>query len=247
MSLIDDPIEKQVYDVEYKKMKEKGKPFHPFTTWKDIVVALGVLVLLITLTATLGVHLDAPADPTSEYLPRPEWYFMFLFQLLKMFPPWAIILPAAIIPGLAGAALLLLPFYDINPYRQWHKRKLAVTVMGLGVFAVVFLTGQAYWDDAHDPHAQALLKGGGEKPEAAAVTKTEGADGEKIFTANCAMCHGASGAQIPNVALLSKSFIADRDVVAVLNNGKGGMPSFKGRLSDDEMQSVSKWLKDNAK
>jgi mono/diheme cytochrome c family protein len=251
----EDPIEKQVYEVEYKKMKEAGYPFHPFATIKDVIVAAGILALLLVLTFTLGVHLDAPANPTSQYLPRPEWYFMWLFELLKYFPgPWAIF-AVAIIPGGIGAALLLLPFYDRNPYRRWTRRPVAVTMMSLLVVFVVGLTARAYWADANDPHAQELLKASGSSHGAAphgddktAVAANAGGtvDAEAIFAAKCAMCHGTGKKNMPTANLASKSFLEGRDIVSSITNGKGGMPAFKGQLSDEEISQMANWLKSSA-
>ena len=249
--LFEDPAEKRVYDYHYKKMKEEGYPFHPFATYKDMIAALVLLLILLGLTFIKGVHLDAPADPTSQYLPRPEWYFMWLFQLLKYFPGWTAIFPVAIIPGVIGGALMLLPFYDRNPYRHWSKRKLGSAMMtGLMAF-IIGLTVLAYYEDAKDPHAQQLLASGSSSSHG--TTGSTGTppgaapDGQAIFSANCVMCHGAEGKNIPNVDLKSKAFVEGRDLVAVITNGKGGMPAFKGRLKDEEIQAVSKWLKDTAK
>lgn len=242
MGLYED--QKTVYDVEYKKMKEEGYPFHPFATWKDITVAFLILLAILALTFINGVHMDAPADPTATYLPRPEWYFMFLFQLLKYFPgPWAIF-AVAILPGIATAALVLLPFIDKNPYRSPKRRPVAVALFSLGLAGVVGLTVLAYAEDAQ--HAAAT--GGGHGASAPAPVAVGGDEaGAKVFAANCQMCHGATGTQIPNVALFDKAFIEKRDVVAVVTNGKGGMPSFKGRLSEDEIKSVASYLKSAAK
>lgn len=242
---------KKVHDQYYKVMKEEGEPFHPFSTWKDIVVAFAVLLILLALTFIFGVHLDAPADPTSQYLPRPEWYFMFLFQLLKYFPGPTAVIAVAIIPGIAAAALILLPFYDRNPYRSPKKRPLAVTLMTLGFLSLVGLTVLAYAEDAQHAAANPHVVGAGTTPggHGGAVTGDHGGtqDGAAIFASNCTMCHGAAGTQIPNVALFDKAFIEGRDVVAVVTNGKGGMPAFGGRLKPEEIQAVADYLKSNAK
>ena len=250
MGLFEDPAEKHVYEVDYKKMKEKGYPFHPFATWKDMVAALALLLVLLGFTFINGVHLDAPADPTSQYLPRPEWYFMWLFEMLKYFPGWTAIFPVAIIPGAIGGALMLLPFYDMNPYRRASKRPVAVVSMLALVGMIAGLTFKAYWSDWNDPHAQQLLKGGGS--HAAAVVPPPGAggapDGRAIFQAKCTMCHGQDGKMQPKVDLLSKASLATRDVKKILINGNGGgMMSLKDQLSDAEMDAVVKYLNDTAK
>lgn len=248
MSLFHDEIEKQVYDHDYKQMKAEGYPFVPFATWKDIVVALGVLVALILAVAVWGVHYDAPADPTSQFLPRPEWYFMFLFELLKYFPgPWAII-PVAILPGAIGGVLVALPFLDRNPYRSIGRRPVALASALISALLLVGLTVKPYMDDARDPHARELQ----EKAhlQAEELRKGElfaGPSGSLLYQSNCTVCHGAGGDTIPNVKLLGKDFIASRNVVEILTNGKGGMPSFKGKLQPEEMAAIEAYLKKEAK
>lgn len=246
----DDPAEKRVYEYDYKKMKEEGYPFHPFATYKDILAALALLLLLLALTFIRGVHLDAPADPTSQYLPRPEWYFMWLFQLLKYFPGWTAIFPVAIIPGVIGGALILLPFYDRNPYRHWSKR-IPATIMMSGLMAfIVGLTALAYYEDAKDPHAQQLLAGASGGDHGTTTTAPAGGarDGQAIYTAECAMCHGAEGKNMAKVDLMSKASLASRDLEGIIRKGTpAGMPPFEGKLKDDEIKTLVKWLNDHAK
>lgn len=244
--------QKKVYDVEYKKMKEEGYPFHPFATWKDMVVALLVLLVLLALTFTRGVHLDAPADPTAIYLPRPEWYFMFLFELLKYFPgPWAII-PVAILPGVAGAALMLLPFYDRNPYRSPSKRPVATAIMTISMLALVGLTVKAYWDDAQHAKANAHAVGTGTTAGGHAATPVaaggEEGDGAALFAANCAMCHGAEGNQMPNAPLFTTAFQTGKDLKGIVTNGSPakGMPAFGQKLKEEEIDSIVGFLKSKA-
>jgi mono/diheme cytochrome c family protein len=250
MGLFDSEEEKKVYNIEYKKMKEDGYPFHPFATWKDVTVGFLILLILVFLSATKGVHMDPPADPTSQYLPRPEWYFMFLFQLLKYFPGWTAIFAVAIIPGIVSVLLLLVPFYDRNPYRHPKRRPVAVAAMTLGMASIIGLTVLAYWEDAQ------AAKAGGHGTAAttthavpAAGGHTGGdAAGKAVFEANCVMCHGATGTQIPNVALFDKAFIEKRDVVNIVTNGTPkGMPPFKGRLTDEQIKAVATYLKTSAK
>jgi quinol-cytochrome oxidoreductase complex cytochrome b subunit len=79
--------EKQKYLEEYKKDKEKGVPFFPDIVFKDVVMALVVFLVLVALAVFIGAPLEERANPSdSSYTPRPEWYFLFLFQLLKYFP-----------------------------------------------------------------------------------------------------------------------------------------------------------------
>ena len=108
--------EKQRYKERYKEKKADGEMFFPDSIAKDAVVSLGIFVLLILLVILLGVPNEPPANPSdSSYIPRPEWYFLWAFQLLKYFPGQieglAIVgLGLVIFVGLFG-----LPFFDRGP------------------------------------------------------------------------------------------------------------------------------------
>ena len=105
--------EQQEYLEKYKKEKEKGVPFFPNIIFKDVIVSLIVLIILASLAYFIGAPVEARANPNdATYTPRPEWYFLFLFQLLKYFPGKLEVLGAMIIPGLFILLLLLLPFLD---------------------------------------------------------------------------------------------------------------------------------------
>ena len=79
--------EQQDYLDKYKKAKEKGVPFFPDIIFKDTVVVFIVFIILIALAYFIGVPLEERANPNdANYTPRPEWYFLFLFQMLKYFP-----------------------------------------------------------------------------------------------------------------------------------------------------------------
>ena len=78
--------DKKEYLDKYQEAKKKGIPFFPDALFKDAVVALGIFIILIVLSALVGAALCYRVDPSVEFDPEPEWYFLFLFQLLKYFP-----------------------------------------------------------------------------------------------------------------------------------------------------------------
>ena len=91
---------------------------------------LSLFLVLVLIASFIGVKPEPPADPSdSSYIPRPEWYFLFLFQLLEYIPGQLEWVGTFLIPTIGVLALLLLPFYDRSPFRHWKKRKLAVIVM----------------------------------------------------------------------------------------------------------------------
>lgn len=175
--------QKKSYLAKYKQAKQRGEKFFPETLYKDLIVAFGIFILLVLLAIFIGVKAEPPADPSdSAYIPRPEWYFLFLFQMLKYFPGQIEWVGTAIIPGLAVAALLLLPFYDRNPKRHWSNRKLAVSVMTVIVIGMVALTIIA---SATTP-----------PQEETNVANTIGEKivlGQDLYSVQCVECHGPDG------------------------------------------------------
>ena len=134
--------EKEKYLREYQVLKEQGKPFFPYAVFKDSVMALIMAVIMIMLTLLLGAELGPQADPTTTtYLPRPDWYYFFLFELLRIIrdPNWLIMATIGI-PTIALVLLVLLPFYDRGPERNPAKRPIAMTAMTMTIVAMGYLT-----------------------------------------------------------------------------------------------------------
>ncbi|HVQ57470.1 MAG TPA: hypothetical protein VMS60_01060, partial [Solirubrobacterales bacterium] len=133
------PQDKQAYLEEYELLKKKGKPFFPYAVMKDSVMALIVVAVIIAMSLILGAEQGPKADPTSTtYVPRPEWYFFFLFELLRIIKP-AYLVPLATIgiPTICMVLLLLLPFYDRGPERRPERRPIATTA---GIFTIIMLS-----------------------------------------------------------------------------------------------------------
>src|SRR3954452_13901330 len=121
--------EKEEYLREYAILKSKGKPFFPYAVAKDSIMAAITLGIIITMSIVLGAEIGPKADPTTTtYVPRPEWYFFFLFELLRVIKP-AILTPVATIGirRICSVLLLLLPFYDRGPERRPERRPIATT------------------------------------------------------------------------------------------------------------------------
>jgi ubiquinol-cytochrome c reductase cytochrome b subunit/menaquinol-cytochrome c reductase cytochrome b/c subunit len=134
--------EKEAYLREYSIMKSRGKPFFPYAVFKDSVMACIVMLVIIVMAVVLGAELGPKADPTSTTVtPRPEWYFFFLFELLRIIKPPELVFVATIgIPTIWLVLLLLLPFYDRNPERHPLKRPIATTAGVLTILTMAFLT-----------------------------------------------------------------------------------------------------------
>ena len=119
------------------------KPFYPYHAVKDTVAMAAAFALLLTFAIAFRVPLDAVADSSdAHYVPRPEWYFLSLFQLLKYFPGPLEPLATIVIPGLVVAALLLLPFLDRRPGRHPRERPVVAAgfaVLGAGICGLTYL------------------------------------------------------------------------------------------------------------
>jgi menaquinol-cytochrome c reductase cytochrome b/c subunit len=136
------PSEKEVYLREYEVLKKKGKPFFPYAVLKDSAMALIVTAVIVVMALVLGAEQGPKVDPTTTtYVPRPEWYFFFLFELLRVIkPPELVPLATVGIPTIAMVLLLLLPFYDRNPERRPERRPIATTAGILTIVAMAYLT-----------------------------------------------------------------------------------------------------------
>src|SRR5690242_2727204 len=134
--------EKEAYLREYALLKAKGKPFFPYAVAKDSIMAAIVVFAIIMMSLVFGAELGPKADPTTTtYVPRPEWYFFFLFELLRVIKPNYLTPLATIgVPTIAMILLFLLPFYDRNPERRPERRPIA-TLAGIATIgAMAYLT-----------------------------------------------------------------------------------------------------------
>ena len=134
--------EKEQYLREYAILKAKGKPFFPYAVAKDSAMAVIVLAVIITLAIVLGAELGPKADPTTTtYVPRPEWYFFFLFEVLRVIkPPEFVPLATIGVPTICMILLFLLPFYDRGPERRPERRPVATFAGIFTIAAMAYLT-----------------------------------------------------------------------------------------------------------
>ncbi|MGE5072079.1 MAG: c-type cytochrome [Anaerolineae bacterium] len=130
----------------YEGALRKGERFWPDSIYKDLIVSLAIFILLILLATFAGVAGEPKADPSdTTYLPRPEWYFLFLFKFLAIYGQIPLLgkiewIATVLIPGAAILLLTLLPFIDRSPNRYYGKRVLPISVMAVVVVGIVMLT-----------------------------------------------------------------------------------------------------------
>jgi menaquinol-cytochrome c reductase cytochrome b/c subunit len=236
--------EKEEYLREYAILKAQGKPFFPYAVAKDGAMACVVMAIIITMSLVLGTELGPKANPTTTtYVPRPEWYFFFLFEVLRVIKPSSLTGLATIgVPTLAMILLFLLPFYDRGPERRPERRPIA-TLTGIVVIgAMAFLTYQGA--NAGSPTAI-------EMPPPPAVTQAGGqtlaeynAGKAVVAQTGCEACHkiGDNGNAGPGPDLTHiASRLPRQGIARTLVNPTAPMPSFKN-LPPQKFKAVVAFL-----
>ena len=135
--------EKEEYLREYSSLKNQGKPFFPYAVAKDSTMAVIVMIVIIFLAAMFGAELGPKADPTTTtYVPRPDWYFFFLFEVLRVMKnvPKFTDMATIGVPTICMILLFLLPFYDRSPERLIWRRPVALSAGLITIFAMAYLT-----------------------------------------------------------------------------------------------------------
>ena len=136
------------YEERYAKAKAADVRFWPDIVAKDIAVATVVILVIFLLARFAGAGLDAPADPTdAAYIPRPEWYFLPFFQLLKLVPGSMESAVAVGVPAAIVLVLLLLPFFDRRSKRSLFHRPVAGVLLSGTLIASSLLLGAALRSD----------------------------------------------------------------------------------------------------
>jgi quinol-cytochrome oxidoreductase complex cytochrome b subunit len=207
--------ERQEYLEQYKKDKDKGVPFFPDILFKDAVISLVIFIALVALAYFVGAPLEPRADPAdTSYTPRPEWYFLFLFQLLKYFPGSLEVIGVFIIPSVAVILLIALPLIDRSPKRHFLRRPVILGATILSAIGVLFLTIQS---NREIPPPLEVV--GGDQTAA-------------LYTENCAPCHGPS-ITVPTGVNLHEIIAQSRHE---------GMPAWSGDLTSDEIDALAGFI-----
>jgi menaquinol-cytochrome c reductase cytochrome b/c subunit len=201
----------------YKKdVKERGKPFFPYAMFHDTVMSLVVVSVIVGLATVwkwtswgphhdglhqgiLGPEYTEPADPgTTSFVPRPDWYFYFLFYLLRVFKwPESVFLGTVGVPTIALILLIAIPFYDRRRERRLLRRPVAVVGAVLVILSMAVLTWKGA--TAKEALASEVIT---EVPHWVSAEKlpANAVPGAKLFAvAGCTACHtylGSGGAQL---------------------------------------------------
>jgi len=227
-------------------------PFFPKQVAKDLAASLVVVAIVFALTIREhGAPLDAPADPSSDYPARPEWYFLALFQLLKYFHGPLELVGTVGLPALVAGYLLALPLLDKSATTAIRGRVRVLVPLVALALGVVFLTMQAQRQDARDPgfqkervkadfraSAAARIAMDGVPPEGplAMMKRDPELRGPELFDARCASCHtlGDRGDEKKRTAASLTGWSTEAWIQDMLHDPDGdtrfGRTAFKGEM-----------------
>jgi menaquinol-cytochrome c reductase cytochrome b/c subunit len=236
--------EKEQYLREYSILKNEGHPFFPYAVAKDSLMAVIVLVVIIFLALLFGAELQPKANPTTTtYVPRPDWYFFFLFEVLRVMRNVPKFTPMATIgvPTICMILLFLLPFYDRSPERRITHRPVALAAGLFTIAAIAYLTYTGA--NAGSPNSVDLKPPG----NLSAAQQNTFSQGELIVgQSGCLACHviGSNGNDGPGPDLTHvASRVPQQQIASTLINPTPPMPSFAG-LPKDKFNTLVSFLSD---
>ena len=248
-------------------LKKPDAKFWPDQVLADAIACLGVLFTVVVLTLiTRGAELAAPADAASQFsAARPEWYFLFLFELLKYFPGESEIIGAIVLPGAAVGFMFLMPY--LGQWKLGHRFNLAFVFGGLA--GAGLLTWMAMKQDNNDPNFQRALRDSHHQAArvielakapsgipiagaAALLREDPYIQGPKLFAKHCASCHRHGGGdgqgnpvKDPQSAADLKGFASREWLAGLLDPAKVDSLHYFGGTKFKDGKMV-KWVKKNA-
>ena len=220
--------EKEQYLREYSILKAQGKPFFPYAVAKDSIMAVIVMLVIIFLALMFGAELGPKVDPTTTtYVPRPDWYFFFLFEVLRVMKnvPKFTDMATIGVPTICMILLFLLPFYDRSPERRIERRPVALAAGLTTIFAMAFLTYSGA--NTGSPNSVDMAP---PSSLSAAQAATFRAGEEVVGQSGCLACHviGDNGNNGPGPELTHIGGRLPAQAIArTLVNPTAPMPSFK--------------------
>ncbi|HYO82085.1 MAG TPA: cytochrome b N-terminal domain-containing protein [Bryobacteraceae bacterium] len=195
------------------------KRFFPGQVMKDTVAIFIAFAVLFVLAVTVRVPLERMADPTdTSYIPRPDWYFLFLFQMLKFFEGSLEIIGSVVLPQLAILALLLTPFIDRGAVRRVTQRRTAMAVVAMGALVWTGLTVAAVRATPSTPAIDVTAMTGPEPWQS--LTPVDLAGAGHFHAEGCQSCHTGEKAFGPELIARTKN----RDAQWLIGHFKNPQP-----------------------
>lgn len=254
---------------DYSAYPGKSEAFVPNFLLKEWMVGavflVGFMVLVIQHPSPLGY----PANPlTPGFIPMPDWYFLFLYQLLKY--PYASgdfrVLGTVVVPGIMFGALTLAPFLDTSKERRFYKRPVTSALMFLSLISIIYLTIVSWSHYQHEltdkgiipehikreeeMHAGKTPQGGAAKPAKAVAIVEQDDPAYGIYQkATCVACHAKdlkAGPAGPALRGIGDKLSKDQ-ILKVIKEGQGNMPAqydsnIQKGLTAQDIDKLAEWL-----
>ncbi len=239
-------VKKATYEAEYHRLTEAdGIPFVPLAVWKDLLFGAAVLAAVGLCAAYFGPFgPSGQPDPTIiQAVPKPDYFFLWLYALLALLPPSMETPVLLIAPALAIGFLLLLPFLFGEGEKSWRRRPIAVLsvlLIAVALRSFTHLAGYSPWSPemnawSGEPIPENLLKG---------RTALE-RQGALVFQGKqCHNCHtlGEKGGQRgPALDAVAARLTGDQLIRQVLQ-GRGNMPAYGNSLNPAETTALVAFL-----
>ena len=257
---------------QHKRYKEdvegRGKAFYPYVMFHDTVMSLVVVSVIAGLASVwfftadeatepegasgsgaLGVLYEEKADSgTTSFIPRPDWYFYFLFYLLRIFKwPDTVVLGTVGVPTIALMLMLALPFIDVRRERRLSRRPVAVvaailTIVSMGVLTYKGATAEEGTSAVGDTERWIQENN---------IPEGEAQQGAEIFAeSGCTNCHlylgsGVANLGAPDLSAIGTSLDQARIKAYVANPRQFGnqvMPVYGDTLSDQQLDQIAAFL-----
>jgi ubiquinol-cytochrome c reductase cytochrome b subunit len=239
-------VRRATYEAEYHKLTEQdGEPFVPYAIWKDMFFTAFIILAVAACALYFGPFgPTGRPDPTIiQTVPKPDYFFLWLYALLSLLPP-SLETPALLIgPVVAILGLLLLPFLSGEGEKSWKRRPIAVlTVLLIAIILGTFthLAGTTPWS----PHMNAWSSDPipGQYLQHTTALERQGA---LVFQVKqCRNCHSlgaAGGERGPSLDSVAVRLTQDQLIRQVIQGG-GNMPAYGSNLSPAETTALVAFL-----
>ncbi|WP_438351244.1 c-type cytochrome [Paenibacillus sp. FA6] len=254
---------------DYTAYPGKSEAFIPNFLLKEWMVGVVVLVGFLVLTIAEPAPLGFPANPSATIIPMPDWYFLFLYEYLKL--PYAsgdyVALGVVGVTGVAFMALLLAPFLDTGKERRFYRRPITSALMLLSLAAIVFLTNSAWTHytneleatnqipeteqrviDAEAKRAKGLPTSNAIVTKEIAIVDKEDKAMESFVMAGCISCHATDlkGNAGPSLRGVGDTY-DEAAILSIIKEGQGRMSpmydsAIAAGLTDQDVNELAAWL-----
>ncbi len=241
------PVHRSTYDAEYAEvLRKEGVPFVPNAIGKDLLFSAGVVFAILAAAFIFGPKgPNGPPNPTLiDTSPRPDFYFLSIFSVLALLPPWMEIAVLFVTPAIAGAWLFALPFIAGTGEKSYKRRPVAVlsvVFIMLAIGTLAYLGQTSPWS----PHMEAWSADAVPVQYVTNLSPLEAHGALVLQNKQCRNCHslgGHGGKRGPALDGVATRLTGDEMVRQVIQGG-GNMPAFGKKLTPAEVDALVSFMR----